>query len=61
MADFHEGQKVWVEFPDGQRPAIFIGEADGATFFGGPPQIYVVFADTREGGQVEMDRVIARD
>ena len=37
MDTFHEGQKVWVEQPDGsQRPAIFVGEAE-ASWFGGSP------------------------
>lgn len=62
MTGFHEGQKIWVQGSDGSaRPAIYVGEGDNATFFGGPPLVYIVFADTREGGEVEMDRVTARD
>jgi len=60
MPGFHEGQKVWVEGPNGQRPAVFVVEAEASTFFGGAPQVYVVFTDTREGAEVEIDRVIAR-
>lgn len=58
---FDRGQEVWVNYPDGVRPAIYVGEGDNATFFGGPPLAYVVFADTREGAEVEMDRVTARE
>lgn len=58
---FHEGEKIWVNCDDGsQRPAIYIGDGSNATFFGGPPLVYVVMADTREGAEVEMDRVIPR-
>ena len=62
MSGFEEGQKIWVHGPDGSaRPAVFVGEGDNATFFGGPPLVYVVFADTREGAEVQMDRVTVRD
>ncbi len=58
---FHKGQKVWLQLPEGQqRPAIYVGEGENATFFGGPPLVYVVLADTREGIEVELDRVVAR-
>ena len=56
-----EGQKVWVEQPDGsQRAAIFVGEAE-ASWFGGSPGAYVVYPDTRDGQEVELMRIIARD
>jgi hypothetical protein len=59
---FHQGQRVWVHGPDGAaREAIFVGGGDNATFFGGPPLAYVVFPDTREGAEIELDRVTARD
>lgn len=59
---FHEGQKVWVNLRDGsQRPAIYVGEGENATFFGGPPLVYVVMADTREGVEVELGHVVPRD
>ena len=59
---FHEGQKVWVLLPDGEpRPAIFVGEGENATFFGGPPLAYVVFADDRTGAEVQLDTVVPRD
>jgi len=58
---FHEGQRVWVHFPDGgAREAIYVGGGDNAAFFGGPPLVYVVFPDTREGAEVELDRVTTR-
>ena len=29
MEGFHEGQKVWVEQPDGsQRPGVFVADAE---------------------------------
>ena len=59
---FHEGQKVWVIGGDGnQRPAVFVGEGDNATFFGGPPLAYVVFDDDRSGAEVQLDTVVPRD
>jgi hypothetical protein len=59
---FAEGQKLWVHGPDGAaRPAVYVGGGDNATFFGGPPLAYVVFEDTREGAEVEVDRITARD
>jgi len=59
---FHKGQPVWVMEPDGsQRPAEYVGEGETAAWFGGAPVVIVVYADTREGAQVEVDRVIARE
>jgi len=59
---FHEGQKLWVHLDGGEaRPAVYVGDGDNATFFGGPPLAYVVFEDTREGAEVELDRITARD
>jgi hypothetical protein len=58
---FHEGQKVWVEQPDGsQRPAIFVGEAE-ASWFGGSPGAYVVYPETRSGEEVAIARVVLRE
>jgi hypothetical protein len=57
----HEGQKVWVEQPDGsQRAAIFVGEAE-ASWFGGTPGAYVVYPDTRSGEEVAIARIFVRD
>lgn len=62
MDAFHEGQKVWVEQQDGsQRAAIFVGEADQASWFGGQPGAYVVYPDTRSGEEVALMRVVPRD
>jgi hypothetical protein len=59
---FEQGQKLWVQEPDGDaRPAVYVGDGDNAAFFGGPPLAYVVFADTREGAEVELDRLTPRD
>jgi hypothetical protein len=61
MSAFREGEKVWVEQPDGsQRPGIFVGEAE-ATWFGGAPGAYVVYPDTREGEEVDLMRIVVRD
>jgi hypothetical protein len=59
---FHEGQKVWVIVSDGgQRPAIYVGDGDNASWFGGPPLAYVVFADDRSGAEVQLDMIVPRD
>lgn len=59
---FHKGQPVWVIEADGsQRAAEYVGEGELSAWFGGTPTVFVVYADTREGGAVEVDRVIARD
>jgi len=56
-----EGQKVWVHDADGSaRAAIFVGEGE-LSWFGGPPQVYVVYPDTKSGEAVEETRVTARD
>jgi hypothetical protein len=58
---FHQGQRVWVHTPTGAREAIYVGDGDNATFFGGPGLVYVVFPDTREGAEVEIEVVTPRD
>jgi hypothetical protein len=59
---FHKGQPVWVIEPDGsQRAAEYVGEGETSAWFGGPPTVFVVYADTRSGAAVEVDRVIARE
>jgi hypothetical protein len=59
---FEQGQKLWVQEPGGDaRPAIYVGDGDNAAFFGGPPLAYVVVPDTREGAEVELDRLVPRD
>jgi hypothetical protein len=59
---FHKGDPVWVMGPDGSaREADYVGEAETATWFGGPPQVIVVYPDTQTGATVELDRVVSRD
>jgi hypothetical protein len=59
---YREGQKIWVEQGDGsQRAAIFVGEAEQSTWFGGGPGVYVVYPDTRSGEAVSMMRVLPRE
>lgn len=61
-AGFHEGQKIWVLLPNGdQRPAIFVGEGENASWFGGPPLAYIVFADDRSSAEVQLDTIVPRD
>ncbi len=61
MDGFHEGQRIWVEQPDGsQRPGIFVGEAE-LSWFGGGPGAYVVYSDTRSGEEVDLMRIVPRD
>ena len=61
MDGFHEGQKIWVEQPDGsQRAGIFVGEAE-ATWFGGAPGAYVAYPDTRSGEEVDLMRIVPRE
>jgi hypothetical protein len=61
-SQFHKGQPVWVIEPDGsQRAAEYVGEGELSAWFGGAPTVFVVFEDTRDGAQVEVDRVIARE
>ncbi len=62
MAPLEEGQKVWVHQEDGSvRPAIYVGEGELSAWFGGPPQVYVVYPDTKSGEAVAETRVTARE
>lgn len=59
---FKEGQPVWVIEADGsQRAAEYVGQAETSAWFGGAPLCYVVYADTRKGDAVEIDRVVPRE
>lgn len=59
---YHEGQKIWVLLQDGnQRPAIYVGEGENASWFGGPPLAYIVFEDDNSGAEVQVDMIIPRD
>ena len=61
MHPFQEGEKIWVEQPDGsQRAGVFVGEAE-ASWFGGTPGAYVAYPDTRSGEEVAIMRIVARD
>lgn len=61
-SQFRKGQPIWVIEPDGsQRAAEYVGEGELSAWFGGLPTVFVVYADTREGEAVEVDRVIARE
>lgn len=58
---FKKGEEVNVHMSDGSvRPAIYVGEGENSVFFGGPPLVYVVMEDTKEPGEVELDRVTSR-
>ena len=59
---FHKGEAVWVIEADGsQRAAEYVGEGELSAWFGGPPSVFVVYLDTRDGAAVEVNRVIARE
>ena len=61
-SEFHKGDPIWVIGPDGsQRAAEYVGEGELSAWFGGSPTVYVVYEDTRQGGSVEVERVIPRD
>ncbi len=58
---FRRGEHVWVLQPDGsQRAAEYVGVGEGSAWFGGPPQVLVVYPDTKSGEAVEVDRVLPR-
>ena len=49
-------------FEDGsQRPAVYVGEGQNASWFGGPPLAYVVFSDDSSGAEVQLDTIVPRD
>ena len=59
---FEKGQPVWVMQEDGaERAADFVGQAETSAWFGGPPQVYVVYLDDQSGGAVDVDRVVPRE
>jgi hypothetical protein len=48
--------------PDGgERAAIYVGEGENASWFGGAPLAYVVFADDRTGAEVQLDTIVPRN
>ncbi|MDA0170134.1 hypothetical protein OJ998_13635 [Solirubrobacter taibaiensis] len=61
MSTFEEGQKVWVEQPDGtQRAGVFVSEAK-ASWMGGAPGAYVAYPDSQSGEEVAIMRIVPRD
>ena len=61
MPPFQEGQKIWVEQPDGsQRAGVFVSEAT-ASWMGGAPGAYVAYPDTKSGEEVALMRIVPRD
>ena len=44
-----------------QRAAVFVGEAGLGSWFGGAPDVYVVYPDTRSGEEVSAMRIVPRD
>ena len=59
---FRRGEPVWVVQADGsQRAAEYVGVGETSAWFGGPPQVIIVYPDTPSGEAVEVDRVIPRD
>jgi hypothetical protein len=59
---FHQGELIWVMQGDGsQRAAEYVGVAETSAWFGGAPQVIVVYPDTRSGEAVQVDRVIPRE
>ena len=59
---FKEGQAVWVEDGDGkQHPAIFVGEAESASWLGGAPCARVVDPATDAAEVVQIFRLTPRD
>lgn len=59
---FQEGQKVWIVGSGGsQRPAVYVGPADTASWLGGQPRAYVVYADDRSGAEVALELIVPRD
>ena len=62
MGGFHEGQQIWIEQPDGsQRPGIFVGDAQTASWFGGQSGAYVAYPDTHSGEEVALMRITPRE
>ena len=62
MTGFHEGQRIWIEQPDGsQRAGVFVGDAQTASWLGGQAGAYVVYADTRSGDEVALMRITPRE
>ena len=58
---FQKGEPVWVMEADGsRRAAVYVGEGETSTWFGGPPTVYVVYPDTESGEAVPLERITPR-
>ena len=62
----------WRSSPKGRRsgsssptvpsdPGVYVGEAEQAVWFGGPPVAYIAYPDVKEGESVLLERITARD
>ena len=61
-SEFHRGDAIWVVGSDCSRAAAeYVGEGELSAWFGGAPTVYVVYEETKQGGAVEVNRVIPRD
>jgi hypothetical protein len=53
---------VWVEDGDGKHhPGVFVGDNEGASWFGGGPSAYVVHPETHQPEVVSIFRITPRD
>ena len=58
---FKEGQAIWVGDGDGkQRPGIFVGETESASWLGGAPSARVVHPETDRAEVVSIFRITPR-
>jgi hypothetical protein len=58
---FRNGQAVWVEDGDGKmHAAIFVGEAESASWLGGAPSARVVDPETDQAEVVPFSRITPR-
>ena len=59
---FEAGQPVWVEDEDGsRRPAVYVGENEQASWFGGSPTAYVAHPETKAAEVVPIYRIVPRE
>lgn len=57
---FSKGQRLWVHSLDAEpRAAVYMGCDD--RMYRGAVRAYVVFEDTRRLGEIEIDRLTARE
>ena len=61
LEGFKKGQEVSIQNPDGLTiPAIYVGEGESSTFFGGPPMVYLMIKGADHPVAVELGRVTGR-